>query len=102
MTILRYLVKPFHCKQIETEDGQYRVAYGIVIDPEAIDSNTGERIRIQDLRCTAHYFTSHYEEIETPKGSQIVESYIMPVENIRIADNLTMGSAGFEPATSAV
>jgi hypothetical protein len=83
--LLRYTVKPIHLKEIEEREGeQYRIAYGLVIDPDYLDADTNKKVDSKDVEYTAHYFMSHYDEIGTPEGCSVVESYIVPVENAKI------------------
>ena len=80
---MRYVVKPIYWKERkEREEKPSRIAYGVVVDPDALKADEGETIA--DLKHTAHYFLSHYQQIGTPEGCAIVESYIVPVENAKI------------------
>jgi hypothetical protein len=84
--MLRYTVRLIHYEQIKTESGKehIQIAYGIVLDPDTIDEDSGKKINLEDLVFTAHYFMSHYKEIRTPKGCTIVESYVVPADSWNI------------------
>jgi hypothetical protein len=83
--VLHYSVKPIYCREIEKKQGErYAIVYGVVVDPDELDADTGNKLNSEDLEYTAHYFLSHYKEIRTPEGCAIVESYIVPVKDAKI------------------
>jgi hypothetical protein len=83
--IYRYSAKLIHCEELKDKDGnRYVIAYGVVAPKDITDDFRENADFAAIIEAIAHDLLAHYKDVETPDGCEIVESYIVPADDMRI------------------